>query len=53
VAISSRAADNGGDPSRARSQALVNLAMVFRWELSDKQTSALILLVMMGSAVFI
>ncbi|UBU10046.1 hypothetical protein [Nonomuraea gerenzanensis] len=56
VAVSTRAIDNGGSIKGAilgAAQALINLAMVFGWHLTDKQTSALILLVTMGCALFI
>jgi hypothetical protein len=56
VAISTRAVDNGGSIKGAilgATQALINLAMVFGWQWTDKQTSALLLLVTMGSALFI
>lgn len=56
VAFTTRSTDNGGSIKGAilgAAQALINLAMVFGWEWTDKQTSALLLLVTMGSAVFI
>jgi hypothetical protein len=56
VAISTRAVDGGGSIKGAilgGAQALINLAMVFGWEWTDKQTSALLLLVTMVSAVFV
>lgn len=56
VAFSTRAADNGGSIKGAilgGVQALINVAMVFGWQMSDKETSSLLLLVTMGCALFI
>lgn len=56
VAFRTKADDNGGSIKAAilgGAQALINIALVFGWHASDKQTSALLLVVTMACAAFI
>lgn len=56
VAFTTRSADGGGSIKGAilgAGQALINLAMVFGWNASDKQTAALMMFLTMATAVFI
>ncbi|MCK2219684.1 hypothetical protein MF672_038700 [Actinomadura sp. ATCC 31491] len=56
VALRTKAVDNGGSIKGAilgAGQALINLAMVFGWHATDKQTAALMLFVTMATGVFI
>ncbi|YCK35189.1 hypothetical protein ACNF49_14200 [Actinomadura sp. ATCC 39365] len=56
VAVSTRAADNGGSIKAAilgLGQALISVGLVFGWNVSDKQTAAIMLFLTMASAAFI
>jgi hypothetical protein len=56
TAFQTRSIDGGGSIKAAilgLGQALVNVGLVFGWNVSDKQTAALMLFVTMASAVFV
>ncbi|MFI6504456.1 hypothetical protein [Nonomuraea typhae] len=56
VALTAKSADQGGSIKAAilgAGQALINVGLVFGWNVSDEQTAAIMLFLTMASAVFI
>ncbi|MFI6296692.1 hypothetical protein ACIBEJ_34240 [Nonomuraea sp. NPDC050790] len=56
VAVTTKSADQGGSIKAAIlgvGQALINVGLVFGWNVSDKQTAAIMMFLTLASAVFI